>query len=139
VVMKSTVFWDITPSYLLKVNWLALHASCFHAGFLFSLFFDPEDAGDRFLQNVSWLQRTTQCYIPEDRTLHLLLCTYPSAVLISVFQLLPHNNSWTFNTQQAMHSLTLQRGHLNITAVVPPSVVFFHYPFKFCTKLYYNS
>jgi hypothetical protein len=26
---------------------------CFHAGFLFGLFFDPEDGGDMFLQNVS--------------------------------------------------------------------------------------
>jgi hypothetical protein len=53
VVMKSTVFWDITPCSPLKANRrfggtyrLHLHgrnmlASCFHAGSLLSLFFRP--------------------------------------------------------------------------------------------------
>jgi hypothetical protein len=36
-------------------------------------------------------------------------------------------------------SLTLQGGHLKITAVGPLAVVFFNYPFKFCSKLYYTS
>jgi hypothetical protein len=27
----------------------------FHAGFLLTLFFDPEDGGDMFLINVGWL------------------------------------------------------------------------------------
>jgi hypothetical protein len=30
----------------------ALLATCFHAGFLLSLFFNPEDGGGVFLQNV---------------------------------------------------------------------------------------
>jgi hypothetical protein len=30
----------------------ALLAICFHASFLFGLFFDPEDRGDMFLRNV---------------------------------------------------------------------------------------
>jgi hypothetical protein len=30
----------------------ALPATCFHAGFLLGLFFDPEDGGDMFLRNV---------------------------------------------------------------------------------------
>jgi hypothetical protein len=30
----------------------ALLATCFHAGFLLALFFDPEDGGDMFLRNV---------------------------------------------------------------------------------------
>jgi hypothetical protein len=34
-------------------------------------------------------------------------------------------------------TLTLQGGHLKITAVGPLAVVFFNYPFKFCSKLYY--
>jgi hypothetical protein len=36
VVMKSTLFWDITLCY-------------FQTGFLLGLFFDPEDGGDMFL------------------------------------------------------------------------------------------
>jgi hypothetical protein len=28
-------------------------ATCFHAGFLLGLFFNPEDEGDMLLQNVS--------------------------------------------------------------------------------------
>jgi hypothetical protein len=34
---------------------LFLLATCLHAGFLRVLFFDPEDVGEIFLQNVGWL------------------------------------------------------------------------------------
>jgi hypothetical protein len=46
-------------------------ASCYllPAGFLLGLFFDLEDGGDMFLQNVGYFQRTTRHYIPEARTL----------------------------------------------------------------------
>jgi hypothetical protein len=63
--MKSIVFWDITPCSLLKVNRRfggtyrlhlqgrrALLVTCFHAGFLLSLYVNPEDVGDMFLRNV---------------------------------------------------------------------------------------
>jgi hypothetical protein len=52
------VFWDITPCSPLKVNrrfggtyrlhlqGRALLATCFHAGFLLGIFFDPEDGDD---------------------------------------------------------------------------------------------
>jgi hypothetical protein len=79
VVIKSTIFWDITPCSPLRVNrrfggTYRLHLQCrktsrawnqsesrwqaelcFHAGFLLGLFFDPEDRGDMFLRNVGWL------------------------------------------------------------------------------------
>jgi hypothetical protein len=76
IIMKSKIFWDITLCSPLKVNrrfggtyrlhlqgrnisWArnqeALLATCFHVGFLLGLFFDPEDGGDVFLRNVSWL------------------------------------------------------------------------------------
>jgi hypothetical protein len=46
-VMKSSIFWDITPCSLSKVN----RSACYllHVGFLFGLFFDPEDGGNMFL------------------------------------------------------------------------------------------
>jgi hypothetical protein len=75
LVMKSTIFWDITPCNPLKVNRRFGGTYCLHlqgrkisrarnqlesrlvtycdAGFLLSLhIFDPEDGGDMFLRNV---------------------------------------------------------------------------------------
>jgi hypothetical protein len=57
VVIKSYIFWDITPCSLLKINrrfgrTYALLATCFHAGFLLGLFFGREDGGDMFLRNI---------------------------------------------------------------------------------------
>jgi hypothetical protein len=55
VVMKSYVFWDITPCSPLEVNRRSggtYRRACFHTGFLLGLFFDPEDLRDMFLQNV---------------------------------------------------------------------------------------
>jgi hypothetical protein len=43
VVMKSSIFWDISQ---------ALLGTCFQAGFLLGSFFDPEDGGDMFFRNV---------------------------------------------------------------------------------------
>jgi hypothetical protein len=51
VVMKSAVFWDITPCSPLKVN---QRESRWQAGILLGLI-DPEDGGDMFLGNVRWL------------------------------------------------------------------------------------
>jgi hypothetical protein len=65
VVMKSPIFWDITPCSPLKVN--RQLATCFHAGILLGLF-DSEDRGSVTLVNF---QRTTRRYIPEDSTLDL--------------------------------------------------------------------
>jgi hypothetical protein len=73
VVMKSSFFRDITRYSQLKVNrrfrgtcrlhrqgrrkgqarnYQDLFATCFHDGFLFGFFFDPEDEGDTLLRNV---------------------------------------------------------------------------------------
>jgi hypothetical protein len=58
VIMKSSIFGDITPCSPLKVyrcfrgTLQAELATCFHAGFLLGLFFDPEDGGNMFLRNV---------------------------------------------------------------------------------------
>jgi hypothetical protein len=41
-----------------------------HAGFLFGLFFEPEDGDDMFQQNVTWLHpysMGTRCPIPEGK------------------------------------------------------------------------
>jgi hypothetical protein len=69
VVMKSSIFWDITPRSPLKVNkrfrgTYRLHLQCrrvnrtcfhcrsFYATFLLGLSLDREDRGDLFLRNV---------------------------------------------------------------------------------------
>jgi hypothetical protein len=60
------IYWDITPCSFRGTYRLHLQGgiiseagskqspACYllHAGFLFGLFFDPEDVGDRFLLNV---------------------------------------------------------------------------------------
>jgi hypothetical protein len=39
-------------------------ATCSHAGFWLSLFFDPEDGGDTFLRNVGWLSTDYMALYP---------------------------------------------------------------------------
>jgi hypothetical protein len=69
VLMKSTIFWDMTPCSPLKVNrrFYTLLGTSFHAGILLDLF-DLEKGGDIFLQNVDGVIR-----IPEHSTLQLML------------------------------------------------------------------
>jgi hypothetical protein len=43
---------DILEEHVASIFWKALLATCFHTGFLLILFFDPEDGGNMFLQNV---------------------------------------------------------------------------------------
>jgi hypothetical protein len=74
VVMKGTIFWDITPCSPLKVNrrfggtyLLHLHGSVFHLltrWFLLGLFFDPKDGGDMFLRKVGCLAKDYTALYP---------------------------------------------------------------------------
>jgi hypothetical protein len=92
--MKNSVFWDITLCSPLKVSWHFGGTSSgskqssawylLHAGFLLGLFFDPEDGGDMFLRTLVDYQRTTQHYIPEDRTLQN--CSQSSSSFWMMFQ-----------------------------------------------------
>jgi hypothetical protein len=58
VVMKSSVFWDITPCSV------ALLATCFQASFLLDLFFDSEIGGDTFLRNVGRFSKDFMALYP---------------------------------------------------------------------------
>jgi hypothetical protein len=74
VVMKGSIFWDITLCSPLKVNrrfgrvsslhiqrrrkkppWTRFACYLFHAGLFLGLYFDPENEGDMFLRNVGSL------------------------------------------------------------------------------------
>jgi hypothetical protein len=61
VVMKSPVLWVITLCSLLKDIF-----ACYllHAGFLLGLFFDPEDGGRMFLQNIYQLSMHYKTFYP---------------------------------------------------------------------------
>jgi hypothetical protein len=75
-VQFNTISYTEEP-YLLGYNAMqSCGSACclFQAGFFLGLPFNPEDWGDMFLWNVSWLQWTTQCCIPEDGTLHNYHC-----------------------------------------------------------------
>jgi hypothetical protein len=89
VVMKSSIFWDITPYSPLKVNRRFGVTGCLHlqgrrinqainqreadfsvyyllhAGFLLGLFFDPEYEGDIFLLNVGSLSTDCMALYPK--------------------------------------------------------------------------
>jgi hypothetical protein len=68
-VMDSSIFWDITPYSLLKVNWIVGGTRRFHlqggrmcqelclppASFLLGLLFVPEDGDDMLHRNGGWL------------------------------------------------------------------------------------
>jgi hypothetical protein len=69
-------------------NRIALRATCFHAGFLLGLFFDPEDGCDMLLRNFGWLsahytavypRRQNSSYPPlwEPQILHNVI-SYPT-------------------------------------------------------------
>jgi hypothetical protein len=51
VVMKSSVFWDITPRS--PEETARSYFSPLHAGFLLGILFNTEDGDDMFLRNVA--------------------------------------------------------------------------------------
>jgi hypothetical protein len=46
VVMKISVFWDISPQLYVEIQ------PTFNTGFLFGLLSNPEDGGDMFFQTI---------------------------------------------------------------------------------------
>jgi hypothetical protein len=57
VVMKNSVFWDVTTCSPSK-------ATCFRTGVLLGLFFDHEGGGYMFFQNVGWLSTDFMALYP---------------------------------------------------------------------------
>jgi hypothetical protein len=53
---------------------VALFETSFHAGFLFGLFFDPEDGGNMILETSVDFQRSTRFHILVDSSLHNHRC-----------------------------------------------------------------
>jgi hypothetical protein len=84
----------------------ALLATCFHAGFLLSLFFDLEDEGDMFLRNVGWISMDlTALYPRRQKSSRLPLWEFHILqnwnVLTILCKILTYQISWKF-----IHRLT---------------------------------
>jgi hypothetical protein len=64
VLMKNSVFWDITLCSLLRID----NSHLLHIGFFLGSFFDAEGGGNVFLlKTLVDFQWITWRYIPEDR------------------------------------------------------------------------
>jgi hypothetical protein len=121
IVMESTIFWDIPPCSLLKVNWRFGEICPFNLlGRRISearnqrvesckqnISEDPEDGRDVFLRNVDWLSTDyTRRYIPEGRCLQFKLISPISS--FTFFHLVLGLYNW---------SLTKRFSHRNITYI----------------------
>jgi hypothetical protein len=77
VVIKSSIFWDITPCSPLKVNrrfgetCRTLIATCFDTDFMLGLFFDLADEVKFSSETSVDDQRSILCYILEIRALQI--------------------------------------------------------------------
>jgi hypothetical protein len=72
VIMKSFVIWDTMPCSLsIAQHFTGSACYLFHVGFLLDLFFDPEDGAAYFSKTLIDFQQTTQCCIPDKRTLQI--------------------------------------------------------------------
>jgi hypothetical protein len=67
VVMKSSIFWDITPCSLFKVNQRSGGTRCLHLqGYPSTLKMEATNLSEMSVD----FQRNTRRYIPENRTLN---------------------------------------------------------------------
>jgi hypothetical protein len=66
--MKSTIFWDIMPCSLLKVNLSPLAFTLVSCSAYSSTLKMEAICCSKMSVDFQW---TTQCYIPEDSTLHI--------------------------------------------------------------------
>jgi hypothetical protein len=121
-VIKGYIFCDITLCCSLILNWrfgrtcrlyfqvriIRISSACYllQAGFLFVLFFNPEDIGDIFLWNVVWLSADYTVLYPRRYTLHIVACYLvfiylleysPGGTTVSRVTILQHMN-FTFDS-----------------------------------------
>jgi hypothetical protein len=89
VVVKSPIFWDITPCSPLKVNRRFgmkqnFSSSLIHATFWLGLFFELGDGDEMFLRNVVWLWTDYTACIRVHRTLQFRDVNYTKTKLNSM-------------------------------------------------------
>jgi hypothetical protein len=109
VIMKSTIFWDITPCSLLRVNRRFGGTYCLHLqGRRISWARSQhesrwQDGGDMFFRNVGWLSMDyTELYPRRWYFSHVLVCFYLNSCYVSV----PIRRGSLFTTSR--HILRLQ-------------------------------
>jgi hypothetical protein len=72
VVMRSFIFWEITPCSPLKITEQALLAACFMLVSCLDISSTMKIVAICSYETADYFQHTIRRYIPEDRTLHVL-------------------------------------------------------------------
>jgi hypothetical protein len=72
VVMKSSIFWDITPRTLNASRCFEGTCQLFHVGVLISLLFSHENGTEYSSETSVDFNLATRCYVPEDKILNTL-------------------------------------------------------------------